>query len=286
MLNGKLKYFALITIMALTSCQHQEVKKETSSKIVASAGNQQLSIEDFKQNYLSSGIVKDSAYNAKRSIERWAVESLFYQEALAKLNQEEIEVERQVEEFRKTLINHIYQTKLVEANLDTNITQDEIQQYYDDHRDNFILKENILKVNYIKVPVMAQELNKIKKLIHSANPKDKEQLIQLCVHHAENFFMNDSTWLFLEDIKREIPALRDQPDYNLSVGRVVEFTDEVYYYYLKVKDVKIKNGLSPINFERQNIKKFIINSRKTQLINEYKQLLLEKAKSDKTFVIY
>jgi hypothetical protein len=282
-----LKYPIIIFFgLILFSCRREEQKNTDTSKLVAMAGNEQLGQDEFKENYLTTGIVKDSGYNAKRSIENWAIESLFYQEALTKLNKEEIQIEKKVEEYKKTLINYIYQTKLIEANLDTNITQEEIQHYYDEHRDNFILKENILKVNYIKVPVKAPALVKIKRLVYSQNPKDKEQLIVLCTQNAENFFMNDSTWLFLEDIKREIPALRDQPDYNLGIGRIVELTDENYYYYLRVKDVKIKNGLSPINFERQNIRKFIINNRKTQLINEYKLLLLEKAKADKTFTIY
>ncbi len=97
--------------------------------------------------------------------------------------------------------------------------------------------------------------------------------------------MNDSTWLFLDDIKKEIPALREQSDYSVSAGRVVEIEDEQYYYHLKVKDVKVKNAYSPINFEKQNIRKFILNNRKTQLINQYKQELLEKAKAEKTFTI-
>ena len=106
------------------------------------------------------------------------------------------------------------------------------------------------------------------------------------MQNAENFFMNDSTWLFLEDVKKEIPKLRDQPDFNLSQGRVVEFTDDLYYYYLKIKEVKVKNGLSPLNFEKQNIKNFIINKKKTELINQYKLQLLEKAKAENQFELY
>ena len=55
---------------------------------------------------------------------------------------------------------------------------------------------------------------------------------------------------------------------------------------LKIKEVKVKNGLSPLNFEKQNIKNFIINQKKTQLINSYKNQLLDKAKTEKTFQIY
>src|SRR5690606_3995142 len=98
--------------------------------------------------------------------------------------------------------------------------------------------------------------------------------------------MDDSTWLFVDDVRKEIPQLRDDPDYALMPGRVLEFNDEQYYYYLKVTDIKIKNALSPLTFERANIRQYILNRRKTQLITDYKRKLIEKAKQEKTFVIY
>jgi len=277
----------ILICAALFSCKDPSIgKKESEAKIVAVAGEEKLDINEFTDGFVSTGIIKDSVYNAKKSIESWATETLFFQEALNKLNEDEINIEGQVEAYRRSLVNYIYQTKLIEANLDTAISKQEIEAYYNEHRDNFILKENIIKVNYFKIPVRTPVLIKIKKLLGSSNPKDKEQLKNLCIQNAENFFMDDSTWLFLDDIKKEIPALKEQPDFNLSTGRVVEFTDEEYYYYLKVKDVKVKNGLSPINFEAQNIKKFIINNRKTQLITEYKKTLVEKARANKKFIIY
>lgn len=280
-------FLYILCCISIISCRNTSVKKQEGDvRMVAKAGEDLLDINEFTDEFVSTGIIKDSIYNAKKSIESWATESLFYQEAIEKLNEDETSIERQVESYRKSLINYIYQTKLIEANLDTSISKQEIEAYYNAHRDNFILKENIVKVNYFKVPAKAAALIKMKKLLSSSNPKDKEQLKNLCIENAENFFMNDSTWLFLEDIKKEIPALREQADFNLSTGRVVEFTDEEYYYYLKIKDVKVKNGLSPINFEAQNIKKFILNMRKTRLITEYKKTLMEKARVYKKFLIY
>ena len=106
------------------------------------------------------------------------------------------------------------------------------------------------------------------------------------MQHAENFFINDSVWLLLDDIKREVPKLKDLLEYNTVKGRVIEFGDSEAYFYLRIKDVKIKNSVSPLSFERNNIKTFIINSRKIKLIQSYKQQLLEKAKTDKTFKIF
>lgn len=271
----------LCLFVAFTACK-SEPSPEEKEKIVASAGEEQLTVSEFKDLYINGGSVKDSTYFSKKTIEQWATESLFYQEALKKLDEEEIQVEKQVEAYRRELINYIYQSRLIEANLDTVIGPEEIDAYYNEHKDNFILKENIVKVDYIKASLKSPGIEKIKRML--LNPKrDNEQLKALCVQNAESFFLNDSTWLYLEEIKKEIPSIRELPDFNLTAGRVLQFSDDTYYYYLKIKDVKVKNGLSPLNFEKQNIKKFILNNRKTQLVNRYKQLLFEKAKASKTF---
>jgi hypothetical protein len=282
-----MKPFLYIWIsLSLGSCKNAFQKEEVSGEqIIARAGNESLSEQEFIEGFITGSKGKDSLEDSRRSIAAWATESLFYQEAIEKLNEEEIDINKEVENYKKSLVNYIYQTKLIEANLDTLVSIQEIENYYNTHRDNFILKENIIKVNYFKVPLKAPALAKIKKLLWSEKSKDKVQLNELISQNAENFYMNDSAWLFLEDIKKEIPALRDQPDFNLTKGRLVEFSDEPYYYYLKVKDVKVKNTLSPVSFEYINIKKFIINNRKTQLIKSYKQGLLEKAISEKKFSI-
>lgn len=269
----------------LISC-NSKPSHQQNTELAAKAGEQELSKIELQDDFIAPANSKDSAYIIKRTIESWATEALFYQEALTKLTEDEIQVQRQVDEYKKTLINHIYQSRIVEANLDTVISKDEIQQYYEGHRENFILKDNIVKVNYYKIPAKVKVLNKMKRLLYAISPKDIDQLQTLCTQYAENYFTNDSTWLYLDDIKKEIPKLKDQEDYTIGKGRVFEFTDELYYYFLKIKDVKVKNSLSPLNFEKQNIKNFIINSRKTQLIKQYKQQLLQKAKDDKSFLVY
>jgi hypothetical protein len=273
--------FALLTV----ACADDPVAADTGT-VVAKAGNEQLSLDQFRRKVIQSPYVKDSAFNAKRSVEAWAIESLLYQEAIDRLRDEEVQIDEQVQEYRKSLVNYIYENKLVEVNLDTTVTNEEIEGYYQVNRSSFILRENIVKVVYFKVPLKSTALEKIRKLIRSEKEKEVQQLNDLLAQHAENFFMNDSTWLYIEDVRREIPQLREQPEYMLNPGRTFEFTDSDSYFYLRIKDVKTKDAFSPLNFERANIRKFILNARKTQLISAHKQELLEKAKKEKRFVIY
>lgn len=272
--------YILIPVFFL-SCSTQNKKEDV--KAVAHAGESALSEEAYKKFNFISNAVKDSLYISKKLIEEWATDELFYQEATQKLLPEDLNVEEEVEKYRKDLINYRYEIKLIDNNLDTTITKEEIQAYYDANRDNFILKDNIAKVNYFKIPVKSKAIDKIKKAIYSVYPKDKEQLKNLCLQYADNYFINDSTWLLLEDIKKEIPQLRDLPEYNFYAGRYFEFTDTLAFYYLKIKEIKIKNSLSPLNFEASNIRKILLNQRKMKLIRQYKEQILDKAKSEGKF---
>lgn len=274
-LNNRLKivFFALLVSI---SCKQGADKLQTEeTEVLASVGDQKLTKAQFLEAAIKTLNSADSAEIAKQQLNAWLTEAIFYEEAKTKLLEEEVDIESQVNEYRKELVNHIYQTKLIEANLDTNVSNGEMEAYYNSHLDNFILKDNIVKVNYYKIPLKAQGLEKMKRLFNAVTDKDKSQLSNLALQYAENFFNSDSTWLYLEDIKKEIPNLREEADLILNKGRVVEFSDEFYYYYLKIKDEKTRNSPSPLSFERQNIKLFIINQRKTDLINQYKKQLLE-----------
>ena len=275
-----------VVLLTFFSCSSNKTKEAETTVVVAQAGEEKLDEESFISALGTDLSTNDSAIRAKRYIEKWATEALFYQEALSKLDDEEIQIEKQINEYRQSLVNHLYETKVVEANLDTTINAQEIEAYYNEHRDNFILKDNIVKVQYFKIAERSAALPKIKKILYSSVTKDKELLLNLLSENADNFFMNDSTWLLVDDIRKEIPSLREQENFTFSTGRVLEINEEGVYYFLKVKDVMTKNSYSPLNFERNNIRKFILNNRKTQLVNQYKQSLLEKAKADKTFTVY
>lgn len=272
--------------LALTSCNKNTTEEQTQEKLIASIGTDQLTETEYKESLIHADTKADSIAFAKKLIDDWVLETLLYQEALTKLEPQEIDVEKQLNEYKKQLINYIYETKLIENNLDTIVSNEEIQDYYNNNIDKFVLKDNIVKVNYFKVPIQSKEISKLKKLVYSNTDKDKQQLEELCMQNAESYFLNDSLWLLLDGIKRDIPAMKGPLEYNVVRGRIIEFADGEAYYYLKIKDVKIKNSASPLSFEKTNIKTFIVNSRKIKLIQAYKQQLLEKAKANKTFKIF
>ena len=275
-----------LSSLLLYSCSKSSSKKEDTGKVLAKVNTNNLYLEDLKL-LTPKGLSKaDSIAYIQAIINKWVYNEIFYQQAVNYLTDEELDVTKELEEYKKDLLSYKFQKKLIDEKLDTTITEVQIEDYYNNNSQNFVLKNNIVKVLYVKTPINTPNLEKLKKLCYSNNPKDAEQLKSMCIQYANNYFMNDNTWLMFEDLKKEISQLKEVPEYNIQNGKTFEFTDERSFYFLKIIDVKSKNTLSPLNFERNNIKNMLINQRKEKLISGIKKDFFEKAKTNKELEIY
>jgi hypothetical protein len=259
---------------------------DNSSNLIAKVNTSSLYADDIK-NLTPKGLSKaDSNAFIKTYINKWANNEVFYQQALNYLSEEELDINKELELYKKELVAYKFQTKLINEKLDTNVTEIQIEEYYNANSQNFVLKNNIVKVLYVKTPLNIPNIEKFKKLCYSSNPKDAEQLKGLCIQFANNYFMNENTWLMFDDLKKEISQLKEVPEYNIQNGKTFEFTDEKSFYFLKIIEVKSKNTISPLNFEKNNIKNMLINQRKERLISSIKKDFLDKAKTNKELEIY
>ncbi len=273
-------------VMLLASCGSEPSATATQGKVVAKMNTAVLTDKET-EHVVPAGLSRaDSLAFLQSYVNKWAYREAFYQQALNYLSDEEQDISKEVEEFKKELMSYRFEKKLINEKLDTNVTDAEIETYYNANADNFLLKSNIVKVLYIKTPVSIPNLDKFKKLCYSSNPKDAEQLKNLCIQYANNYYMNDDTWLMFDDLKKEMAQLNDVPEYTVQQGKTFEFTDVASFYFLKILDVKSKNTLSPLNFEKNNIRNMLINQRKQKLINTIKKDFFDKAKSSGELEIY
>jgi hypothetical protein len=278
--------FGLI-VLIISSCNKTSSKgTNNNEKLIAKVNTSSLYADDIK-HLTPKGLSKsDSTAFIQTYINKWANNEVFFQQALNYLTDEELDINKEVEQYKKELLSYKFQAKLINEKLDTNVTEAQIEEYYNANSQNFVLKNNIVKVLYVKTPLNIPNIEKFKKLCYSSNPKDAEQLKSLCIQFANNYFMNDNTWLMFDDLKKEISQLKEVPEYNIQNGKTFEFTDDKSFYFLKIIDVKSKNTISPLNFEKNNIKNMLINQRKQRLISTIKKDFLDKAKTNKELEIY
>lgn len=228
----------------------------------------------------------DSIEIVKKYIDNWVREILVMHQAENNLTDEQKNVEKQLYDYRNSLIIYAYEKELVNQKLDTTVNEDELAKYYQTHQSEFELKDNIIKVIYVKVNKKAPTIDKVKKWYQSDAPKDREMLANYCLQFAENFYLDENSWLLFDDLLKEIPIQTYNKELFLQNNRLVEVSDANFQYFLNIKGFKIRNSISPLSFERDNIKNIILNERKLDLINKMKDNVYKQALDKDKIEIY
>jgi hypothetical protein len=280
---GRFTY--LFTVLLLAACS-SEVNKDKDRIAIARADNEYLYLDEVKDIVPAGTSSKDSIEIIKQYIDNWVRESLVIQKAESNLSEDQKDVEKQLRDYRNSLITYAYEKELVQQKLDTIVTGSEIEQYYNNNQADFELKDNIIKVIYVKVDKKAPGIDKLKNWYKSDNMKDREQLASYCHQFAANFYLDDTSWLLFDDLLKEIPIQTYNKELFLQNNRFVEVSDSLHDYFVNIKGFKVTNSLSPLSFEKENIKNIILNKRKLQLITKMKLDVYNDAANNKKIEIY
>lgn len=256
----------------------------TDGFIVAQVGNNVLTEADIETLDITT---QDSAAITRRFIENWIKKELLIKKANENYSIDLNSIEQKVEDYRYALISYEYQKFIVQQQLDTVVSKEEIQQYYETHQNSFVLRQNILKGRFMKVNKKAQKLSSVKRWIKSDRSNDLESLKEYAFQFADNYYLEDSTWLKFDELTKNSPfsTITNKIQF-LSSNRYTEEEDSLYLYLLKINEYKISEEVSPLAFVEEDIKNIIINKRKIALVKELENEIFEEAKQNEDYQIY
>lgn len=253
---------------------------------VARAHDQYLYMSDLEGLVPPEISKSDSANLIQRYIKSWINKQLVISEASGKLIMDEVEIERKVLDYRYALLIHEYQKLYINENLDPKVTEEEINTYYLENKDNFELRYHIIKCRFVKLPVEAPKLSIFRRLFQSNDEKQLEELRSYCYQYATTFHL-DTTWVNFDEVLENTPMVTiDNKVQFLRNNRYYETKDDVYFYFLKIKEYKISEEISPLEWVRDDIQKIIINKRKVKLAKELEDGIYSRAVKNEDFEIY
>ena len=280
-----MKYSVLIVLaLSLFSCGLFETNNPELA--VARVGEKYLFSSELEGLVPENSSEEDSLLIINSYINNWVKENLILVKAELNLSEDKMDFEKQLEDYRRTLVIYTYEKELVRERLDTIISQGEIAMYYENNKQNFELKDDITKVRYVKVRKNAPQLKKVRKYYRSDKEKDIEELKEYCHQYAEKFHLKDDEWILFDELIKEVPIKANDRQEFLKHIDHVELEDSLSVYFVLLKDYKLKNDISPLAFETENIENIIINKRKLELITKIKNDLFEEALLSKDFEIY
>ena len=263
---------ASLFCFALISCN-------SDGKVVASVDDSELTEADA---WL---LMKHMGYNPENKLEYDAfLKQWCESEALKKeLESTDPEMYKLVnlrsEAFEGELAKFYLEEELLKRNLDTIITKEQMQAYYDENKEDFILSDYLVKALYLKVPKSADfKSKKIDQVYLLKNDKDLSQVNSYAKLYAENFYFNDSSWIYFSELSKDIPLTKYNVD-NIVLNRSkTYFSDDEFTYFLNILDFTLKDDIPPMEFVSEQIKEIIVLSRLQQLKEQYGSTLIEKIK--------
>ena len=285
------KCLVLIALAAATACQMVHRVSDTAAElfgdaVVARVGEHRLMRSELAA-YIPAGVSsEDSLALAQSYIKSWAEELIFLDMAEKHLSNEEKDVTKDLEDYRRTLLKYRYEERYINDRLDTLISDEEVRAYYREHMDKFLVDRPLLKVRYMIIPADSRSLKTIKELMSSDDAMDAIAADSLAFTAALRYVDSSDAWMDAIILARELGT--DEVSMMSALrNRTIEFKgDDGLLRVAYVVDMVQKGSPAPLDYCEERIKDILLSARKHELVGGLERDLLNDALAKGKFVIY
>lgn len=266
-----------VVVAGVASCTE---RPDEEDPVVARAYERFLRWSDLRQVVPVDADPLDSAAIAQGYITTWLRQQVLLDRAERNLGPERTAFERQLQDYRNSLVIFAYEEALVEQKLDTVVDKREIEEYFRSNEGNFMLRDNILRVRWFKVREPDRRV--MKKLQDHFLSGDAERMREVEVWLAQrNVPITDRStgWTTAGELKAEIPVWALQvPEDRTEPGRIV-LRDEEGAYFVDILELRRKDSVSPLALVERDVRSIIINQRKVQLLERMREDIYQEAQA-------
>ncbi len=269
----------------VTACNLFEETEER--KVVVRVNDSYLYEEDINDLLNEDTSPEDSSLIVSTYITRWATQQLIIDRARLNLTEEQQqEFNDLVENYRNELYTNAYTEALARKNMDTSFSETELETYYEENKENFKLREDLVKLRYINLDKNLNNLKQIKTWFERFNEEDRQELDKIALQF-KNYSFNDSVWVKTKSVYEKIKPLsvEDRSDL-LKTSNFLQLEDSLGVYLIYVNDVLEKNEQAPIEYARPSIKQILLNKRKLDLTKELEKEITKDAIKNNQFEIH
>lgn len=275
-----------ILLVTLTSCDYikalknQEPIKENP---IAKANNKYLFKKDIKTLFPVNYSEKDSLIIVQSFLKDWALKELMLQKSQDNITKETADaIDDLVNKYRESLLINNYKERLIKQQLDTVVSIEELEKYYQTNVQNFKLNETLIQLKYIQFKDVIKHKSKIIKAFKLGDIESVEYL-QMEEINFQQMSLNDSVWQTLDNVMLKIPVSREK---LLKKSKFTQKENAIDLYLVAVKDVLNRGDIAPLSYIEPTIKQLILHKRKLELVREIEKIILNDATQNKSFKIY
>lgn len=223
---------------------------------------------------------EDSITLVRDFIDNWVKEKLVLHEAERHLSPREKNFDREMTEYRNSLLAQRYLDKIWQKDTANNaITDKEITDFARSLDDRYTVEKEIVRVNYVKMPTRSDKLPLVRDILFDERQRDvqKETLVSMLGDTIE-YLLDDDEWLYLDDLQNEVAFQIDVQKLG-NRGSSLRIEKEVgeNTVLLVILDYRSQRSVNDTKDERAAAGMLLMNQRRTRMINQYVQTLYDKA---------
>jgi hypothetical protein len=276
----RLYIFLILVVLISVSCTGFNNRQQEP---LAKVYNNYLYRDDLPGIFPPGLSEADSIKMARVYIDKWIRNQLFLKLAEHNLPESDKNIDKEISEFRASLLIYKYQQHLLNQKLDSIIPQSELQEYYENHNVNFILEKPAVRGIFLKVP--ADSPNRDRLLTWFRSDDDLIQIENYRDLYAVNYSWFNENWIYLDEILNELPQGSFNPTGISNVDHI-RASDSDYHYFVGIKEYRAARGPMPFSIASQKIESIILNKRKIQLLNELEKNVFTEGLSKNAYQYY
>jgi len=260
--------------------------KDDNSKLLAKVHNNYLFASEIENIIPDNISPRDSITFVRSFVKDWVKTNVLLHQAQQNLTESQLDFGKQLEDYRNSLIIYRYETKLINQNLDTVVTDNDIEEYYNSHLSNFELKENITRAVYVIIENDSATEMQYDYIFSLNDSLLFDSLQYYSPLTSITSYLDTTKWVSFISIQQVIPVETYNRELFLKNNRFIKINATHFVYFLKFIDYKIKDDISPLDFKRNDIYNIIISRRKIKLAKEVRNNIYELALKNNEFEIY
>ncbi|MBQ8222151.1 MAG: hypothetical protein IJZ87_02200 [Bacteroidales bacterium] len=273
----------LILIVFLSACQQ---KKEDKGEIIVSVYGKNLYRSDLENIFYEGISYNDSVLRSKVYIDKWIRNQLLVRQAENNLDPSQLDFSKRLEEYRNSLVINRYETELINQNIDKEVTEDQIYEYYNNNSDEFRLNRDIVRYASVTLPKDSKKKWIITKLLRDYDSIMVDSIRSMAEQYASSFDMNIEQWHNFDEVVEKFNLKANDNKTYLEKNKFVIVNGYDETTLIRFCEYRLVADISPCEMEMDRIKYIIMSNRKKVLLENLYEDLYSKALQEKAFEIY
>ncbi len=277
----------MLGLLAWVSSSCREYVTTDEEKPLAKVHEDYLYLSNIQSLFSENMSVHDSIEILESYVDKWVRKKLMLNVAEEYLPENQKDVQMELENYRANLLIYKYEQRWMRENLDTAVSGAEIAEYYDAYSSNFILDKAIIQGRFIQVPKVSPNIENLRKWCRSDDKGALSMLSDYCYEYAQVYDTFTTEWIPLQSIMQKLPRPISRLERYLEGRRdFIQEEDPLFYYFVKILDLKQKSEVAPLSYVQDEIKMILLNKRKLQLIDQLENEVYNEALNRGNFKIY